>query len=146
MESFKPLPAILDGISNKLEETFGEKYTIYPETVKQGLTRPCFFIKLLKPSNKKEVGQTYNRDNPYCIHFFPENVEQPKTECYQMLEDLYIALEYIEVEGNLVRGINMRGEIHDEILQFYVDFNVRVRKVVEPVHMETLQIKFKTKG
>ena len=146
MENFTPLSATLDGISEKLSESFGGEYTIYPEEVKQGMKRPCFFIKLLKPSNKKEVGQTYNRDNSYCIHFFPKNTNQPKAECYRMQDSLYIALEYIEVGGNLVRGTGMRGEIHDEILQFYVDFNVRVRQVADPITMETLQIQLNTKG
>ena len=147
METFTPISAILDGISNKLNKSFGDKYTIYPESVKQGLVRPCFFIKVLKPSNTKERDTTYRRDNPFCIHFFPKSTSEPKAECYQMLDNLYIALEYIEVDGNLVRGIGMLGEIHDEILQFYVDYNVRVRKVYNPILMKHLEmIEFRTKG
>lgn len=147
METFTPLSAILDGISEKLNETFGDDYTLYPEELKQGLQRPCFFIKLLNPSNTIERDLTYRRGNSYCIHFFPKSTNQPKTECYQMLDELYLALEYIEVDGNLVRGVNMRGEVHDEILQFYVNYNVRVRKIYEPVKMEILEIiEFRTKG
>jgi len=147
VETFKPLSAILDGISEKLNETFGDAYTIYPEEVKQGLTIPCFFIKLLKQSNTKERDITYKRDNSYCIHFFPKNTNQPIAECYQMLDELYLALEYIEVGGNLVRGTGMLGEIHDEILQFYIHFNVRVRKVYDPILMQSLEmIEFRTKG
>jgi len=146
-ETFKPLSAILDGISQKLNETFGDEYTIYPEEVKQGLTRPCFFIKLLNSTNKKERDATYKRENSYCIHFFPKSTNQPVSECYKMLDDLYVALEYIEVDGNLVRGTSMLGEIHDEILQFYIHFNVRVRKVYDPILMDYLEtIEFRTKG
>ena len=36
---------IIDGVSIKLNELFGEKYTIYTNNVKQGLQFPCFFIK-----------------------------------------------------------------------------------------------------
>lgn len=145
--SFKPLTAIMDGISLKLNKTFGDDYTIYPEQVKQGLQRPCFFIKLLEPTSTKERGEIYVRENPYCIHFFPKNTNQPKAECYETLDELYHALEYIEVAGNLVRGINMKGEIHDEVLQFYVNFNVRVRKAYDPILMGYLEaIEFKTKG
>ena len=147
METFKPLSAIQDGISLKLYKSFGDEYVIYPEEVKQGLTRPCFFIKLLKPSNKKERDITYIRENSYCIHFFPKNTNQPKAECYQMLDELYLAMEYIEVDGNLVRGVGMLGEIHDETLLFYVNYNVRVRKVYDPILMEYLEsIEFRTKG
>ena len=147
METFKPLSAILDGISEKLDADFGDEYTIYPEEVKQGLTRPCFFIKPLKPSNTKERDITYRRENPYCIHFFPKNVNNPVQECYQMLDSLYMALEYIEVAGNLVRGVGMLGEIHDGILLFYIYYNVRIRKVYDPILMEHLEmIEFRTKG
>ena len=147
MKSFIPLSAINDGISKKLNETFGDEYTIYPEEVRQGLERPCFFIKLLKPSNMIERDRTYSRDNSYCIHFFPKSTNAPKAECYQMLDSLYMALEYIEVDGNLVRGTGMLGEFHDEILQFYVDYNVRVRKVYDPILMGCLEtIEFRTKG
>ena len=141
-----PLTAILGGISQKLNETFGDEYTIYLETMKQGLTRPCFFIELLKPSSKKERDTTYRRNNLYCIHFFPKDTSQPISECYQMLDTLYLALEYIEVGGNLVRGTGMLGEIQDDILKFHINFNVRVRKIPEFVTMETLQTELQTKG
>ena len=113
MESFVPLKSIIDGISKKLNLRFGDKYTIYPESVKQGLERPCFFIQLLNPTNMPERGEIYQRDNLFCIHFFPESVNEPNDECYQMLETLYSTLEYIEVDGGLVRGIRMNGRIHD---------------------------------
>jgi len=147
MENFSLLSAISDGLGKKLNETFGDDYKIYPEKVEQGLERPCFFIKLIRPSNTKERDITYNRDNAYCIHFYPENTREPNAECYETLDKLYMGLEYIDVDGNPVRGINMLGEIHDEILQFYVNYNVRVRRVYEPVLMEDLEmIEFRTKG
>ena len=147
MENFKPLTAINDGVSLKLNETFGDEYTIYPEEVRQGLKRPCFFIELLNPSSRKERDLTYIRENSYCIHFFPKSTNEPKTECYQMLESLYMTLEYINVDGNLVRGVRMMGEIHDGILQFNVDYNMRIRKIYNPEMMQTLEsIEFRTKG
>ena len=147
METFAPLSAIHDGISEKLYETFGDAYTIYPEEVRQGLTRPCFFIKLLKLSNTIERDQTYRRDHTYCIHFYPQNTKQPKAEYYQILDRLYAALAYIEVGGNLVRGTSMLSEMHNEILQFYINFNVRVRQMYAPIWMEYLEaIELRTKG
>jgi len=147
VDTFKPLSAIQDSISLKLNDAFGDDYTIYPEAVKQGLKRPCFFIKRLTMTNTVEVGKTYNRENPYCIHFFPKDSSQPNAECYQMLDEMYETLEYIKVDGNLVRGVGMKGEIHDEILLFYVNYNVRVRKVYDPIIMGYLEnIDFRTKG
>ena len=146
MKTFLPLPKIIDGISLKLNEEFGDEYKIYPEEVKQGLNRPCFFIKLLSSDNTKVVGDTYHRTNPYCVHFYPDITNEAKTVCQEMLERLYQALEYITVDGNLVRGVNMSGEIHDEILLFYVSYNVFVRRTYEQEKMETLEIELGTKG
>jgi len=147
VETFKPLSAIQDGISLQLNKSFGDKYVIYPEEVKQGLTRPCFFIKLLKLTSTKEVGEFYTRENSYCIHYFPESTNQPKAECYAILDELYLEMEYIEVDGNLVRGVSMTGEIHDGTLLFYVNFNVRVRRIYDPILMQHLEsIEFRKKG
>lgn len=147
MENFTPLSAIQDGISRKLNATFGDGYTIHPEEVKQGLTRPCFFIKLLSHSSTRELGETYRRDNAYRIHFYPESTSEPEAECHRMLDALYLALEYIEVNGNLVRGVNMSGELVDGILHFHVNFNVRVRRVYDQVTMGYLEsINLGTKG
>jgi len=64
-----------------------------------------------------------------------------------MLDALYLALEYIEVNGNLVRGVNMSGELVDGILHFHVNFNVRVRRVYDQVTMGYLEsINLGTKG
>ncbi|WP_334293833.1 phage tail terminator family protein, partial [Clostridioides difficile] len=41
---------IIDGISVKLDKSFGESYTIYSEDVEQGINEPCFFIVPLNPS------------------------------------------------------------------------------------------------
>lgn len=146
METFSPISVTLDAISKKLNENFGNEYTIYTENAKQGLNRPCFFVKLLKASNTKDRDSEYRRENQYCIHFFPKNTNEPLAECHQMLDSLYLALEYIEVDSNPIRGVGMLGEVHDETLQFYVNFNMRVRKTYDPVLMEHLEtIEFRTK-
>ena len=139
---------IIDGIIRKLTEAFGDDYEIYPEELKQGLQKPCFFIKLLNPTNTKERGERYYRENSFCIHFFPQSTNEPKSECYEILDELYLALEYIEVEENLVRGVSVSSEMHDGILLFFINYNVFVSKVYDPAKMEileTIQMK-KTKG
>jgi len=150
MKTFTPLSALLDGISEKLYTAFDKGIIIYPESVtdsiKQGLKRPCFFVKPLKPSSTIERGDIYLRDNPYCIHYFPKNIKEPVQECYRILDNLYLAMEYIRVAGHLVRGVGMSGEIRDEVLLFYVSYNIRVRRVYDPVLMKYLEaIEFRTR-
>jgi len=147
METFKPLSAIQDGIIGQLNTCFGGQYKLYPEEVRQGLERPCFFIKLLKTSITQVCGDLYRAENLYCIHFFPKSTREPKGECYSTLDRLYMALEYIKIDDNHVRGVGMNGDIHDEILQFYVSYNVFVRRMHDPILMGTLEIiDFRTKG
>lgn len=143
------LNKIITGISQKLDEEFNteenQEYTIYTEDVEQGLEEPCFFIFSLKPSSKQLVGNRYERQYPFDIHYFPKN-EDSNNEINEVTERLFAALEYIEVDG-LARGTNVNAEIVDDVLHFFVDFNMIVRKEVEPVEtMGSLIIKQKLGG
>lgn len=133
------LNKIVDGISEKLNSVFGDDYKIYTESVKQGLCEPCFFIQLLNPANSRELGRRFFRENLFCIQYFPKSSEEPKSECYQMQDDLYIALEYITIDGNLQRGIKMHGEFIDSVLSFFVNYDMFVILTEESTSMETLR-------
>lgn len=126
---------IIDGICTKLHDTFG--YEIYTEDVEQGLNEPCFSISCINPTNTQFLGQRYFRSHQFCIYYFPSSAE-PNAECLGVLGRLYDALEYIEVEGDLVRGTNMRGEMPDDVLCFFVNYDMFVVKQVEKVAMEHL--------
>lgn len=41
---------------------------------------------------------------------------------------LFEELEYIEIDGDLVRGINMNFEIIDNVFYFFVDYNYFIIK------------------
>nr|DAL93838.1 MAG TPA: tail completion protein [Caudoviricetes sp.] len=143
------LNKIITGISQALDTEFNsdnEEYTIYTENVEQGLDEPCFFIFGLKPSNKQLVGNRYKRTYPFDIHYFPKDEDNYNNEINEVTERLFTALEYITVDG-LVRGTNMNAEIVDNVLHFFVDFNMIVRKEVEPIPtMGSLTIKQKLGG
>ena len=59
---------------------------------------------------------------------------------------MLLALEYITVGGDLMRGTNMRGNVLDSALTFLVNYNlfVTVQQSVEP--MEELTLKPQVKG
>ena len=139
MGNFKPLTSVVDGITRKLSETFGDGYTIYPEVVKQGRVNPCFFIRLQGANKTLFRDGTYHLENSFCIHYFSKSTNQAYAECQEILEELHFALELIEVNGNPVRGIKMRGDFHDETLMFYVDYNLFVREVSPQEKMEELK-------
>jgi hypothetical protein len=140
---------INDAISRKIN-SFRDKETtkIYTESIEQDFTEPCFFIKELNSSHNKELGNRYKRDHFYDIHYFPnpKNAKQNE-ETRNMAEILYEQLEYIEVEGRPLMGLDMRHEIVDGILHFFIRYPMFVYKEAEPIPlMENLEIKGGLKG
>lgn len=130
------LNKIITGISQALDSEFnadGNEYTIYTENVEQGLETPCFFIFKLKPSSKQLVGNRYDRKYPFDVHYFPKDKENINYEINEVTERLYSALEYITVDENLVRGTNMNAEVVDDVLHFFINFNMIVKKETDPI-------------
>jgi len=138
---------LIDGISIKLNQVFGDGKRIYSESVKQGLQEPCFFIAVLNPLQTQVIGNRYFRQQPFDIHYFPA-VQDNNNELQEMASDLFIALEYITLaNGDLVRGKEMRYEVVDGVLHFFVDYNMYVRKIEVPADdMETLTVNNDVKG
>ncbi|MEA4831573.1 MAG: hypothetical protein VB118_03030 [Oscillospiraceae bacterium] len=125
---------IIDAVSIKINETFGDDKEIYTEIKKQDLKEPCFFISCINPINTQVLGKRYFRNNLFCIQYFPSSKE-PKSECNQVLEALFLAMECITVESDLVRGTKMHGETVDGILNFFVNYDMFVYKVEDSTLM-----------
>jgi len=110
------------------------------------LKEPCFFIQLVNPVNRRELGRRFFRENFFVVQFFPKSRDAPKAECYQMQDDLFLALEYITVDGDLLRGIRMRGEFSDGVLSFFINYNMYVMLTDEQTPMEEIEKTITTKG
>ncbi|CAI3228387.1 putative phage protein [Clostridium neonatale] len=149
------LNKIIIGISQALDAKFNsenEGYIIHTENVEQGLEEPCFFIFSLKPSSKQLVGNRYERKYPFDIHFFPDTelvdgISTINNQLNEVTERLFTALEYITVDNSLVRGTSINAEIVDNVLHFFINFNMIVKKETEPIDtMGSLTIKQKLGG
>ncbi|WP_027636928.1 phage tail terminator family protein [Clostridium butyricum] len=140
---------IIKGISQKLDSEFNskdDKYTIYTESIEQGFDEPCFSIISLKPISTNLVGNRYKREYSFDIQYFPEN-EQSNNEINEVIERLFTSLEYIRVDGNLVKGTKINGEIVDNVLHFFINFNMIIKKETEIIdRMESLIVNQKTGG
>ena len=137
---------IIDGISVAINSEFGDPYEIYTESVEQGLNEPCFSILCLNPTIDQKLGKRYFRTNMFCVHYFP-NTDEKRSECLSVLERLMDALEIINVDGDECRGTKMHGEVVDNVLSFFVNYDMYVYKeaVAEPT-MEVLNYSNKPKG
>ena len=138
----------IDGIAQKLNQVFGDGYEIYIDEVKQGLKEPCFLIVCVTGGQEQVIGALYKRQQAFDLHYFPKE-KQITREINSVADTLNMELEYITVDGNLIRGTKMKHETIDGVLHFFVNYDMRVRKVVDPdPFMEDLTIieRVKTDG
>lgn len=120
---------IIDGICVAINSEFGDPYEIYTESIEQGLIEPCFSVVCLNPTISQILGDRYFRTNQFCIHYFPSSSEK-RSECQSVLERLISALEYITVDGDQCRGTEMHCEMVDEVMSFFVNYDMYVYKDV----------------
>ena len=138
---------IIESISVALNAEFGDKYKIHREEKRQGLKEPCFFVQCLNPMEELFLWKRYFRQNQFCIQYFPEDKLHGKQECYAVGERLFSCLEYLDVGGDLVMGTKRKYEVVDGILHFFVNYDLFVYKVAEPVpFMEEVSSETHVKG
>ena len=113
---------IIDGILAALSEEFGDEYTLYTESVKQGMKEPCFFVFCISPNTRVFRGRRYYHENQFAIQYLTA-ADEPRTECANVAERLFACLELITVDGDLMRGTEMDADISDEVLTFTVSYN-----------------------
>lgn len=130
---------LISGISEAICAEFGTAYKIYKESVKQGLKEPCFLISCLNPTNEQFLGNRYFRTNQFAVQYFP-STDKVNEECNDVQERLFMALELIDVGGDLTRGTSRQGELNDDVLHFFVNFDFFMNKVVTQDAMDDLDI------
>ena len=87
---------LINGISIKLNQVFGDEYRIYTNSVTQGLTEPCFFIAVVDSSQAQLIGNRYFRQHSFDIHYFPAS-EGDNEEILSVASELFETLEYINL-------------------------------------------------
>lgn len=130
---------IIKGISKKLYETFGSEYKIYTENIPQGFKTPCFSVRHMQTFNSKKLANRYLRENFFDVMFFPSKGNKQRYEINEVQEKLFLSLEEIFVLDNLVRGVKMSPEIVDDVLHFFVNYDMFVKRPeTSDNHMQTL--------
>lgn len=139
--------SIIEAIGIALNAEFGDRYEIHREAMEQGLEEPCFFIFCIHPTNQQFLGTRYLRTNQFCIQYFPESQEK-RQECYTVAERMWQCLEYVVIrdEDKPIRGTRMKYEVVDDILHFFVNYDLFVYKGKESVVMEEFSSRSQVKG
>lgn len=114
---------IIDGICLSISEEFLDGYKIYTESVEQGFLEPCFSIECVNHTKKIFLGNRYFRENKFMIKYFSSS-DDYKQDINEVSEKLYNCLEYIEVDGDLLRSSSKSFEVKDEVLCFSLNFNL----------------------
>ena len=101
------LNEIIQGVSMKLNATFGDKYRFYQNDVRQGFKPPCFFLAVLNPEIAPLAGRQYINRNPLDVRFFPKD-QRNNAEMFTVAAEMMDVLEIITLpNGDLIRGTGM---------------------------------------
>lgn len=133
---------IMDAVTRRLDELFGDGCKIYTDNVEQGLETPCFFVGFLKTDVKQMLGRRSQRTYDMRIQYIPEE-KQPSRELNGISEQLMEGMEYIALsDGSLMRGTGRSSEISEGMLTFLVSFSGFFIRQEEPVEsMMDLDVK-----
>lgn len=120
---------VLNGVTQALAEHFPD-IPRYGEEIEQGVEPPFFFVKLFPATQTRELGRRYYRIHAFDIHYFPDPAQEINEAANDMAEKLYGMLEYLPVGSELCRGSQMRHEIAEGVMHFFVNYNFHVRRSI----------------
>lgn len=112
---------IIKGIATVLHNAF-PTVEIYTENVPQGFSLPCFFIRILRVSQKPQLGNRFSQEYFFDIHYFPESENKANEEMNEVALRLYDLLEHIAYDSWRFSGRNMYHEQQEEALHFFISF------------------------
>lgn len=122
--------SVLDALTTQLGKTFGATQHYYVENVKQNLTKPGFTIGVLTPLQRSKSPYLYERTMPIVIHWFGEDSNTLKKDCYEMAERVTECVEYLPFGNTTLRGDDISWQIVDDVLQVFVTYRFTTTKVV----------------
>ena len=135
---------IVDGISKALNQEFGDEYEIYQNNVMQGLDEPCFFIAVLEPSKDQLLQNRFLQSNPFDVHYFPVDPDDNR-DMQGTAERMLDCLEWI-IPEEPIRGTEIRWQIEDGVLHFFVSYNVVRNRMIQKDLMQEITQNITTEG
>ena len=119
------LEDIIKGINRIIKSEF-PSMEIYANEIQQGFKEPCFFIKMLKLDEKQIIGERYFRRYFFDIRYHPDKHKKSQS-IWGVADRLQDILEMIKTpEGHLIRGTDRNAEVEDNVLHYFVSYNMLV--------------------
>ncbi|MBB5148174.1 phage tail terminator family protein [Ureibacillus thermosphaericus] len=135
---------IITAISVKLDQVFGEGYTIYDDDIPQGFKTPAFLILFLNLENIRQIGGRWRVNTLFNIQYFPRN---GRTEASNAALKVQQALKEITLlNGAVMLGANGNTEIVDGNAHNFINFNFYLQEVEAKEFMESLEQHSNLKG
>lgn len=123
-----------------------DNFKIYKERTVQNMSKPCFFIWEMDVGQAKQMRNQYTRDYQMNIRFHAKEdssklFEQLSNLGNQLLESLallQVPLRVLDPDSNQViegtkpvKGVEMSFNIVENVLQVYVTYTIRMKKVLD---------------
>lgn len=139
---------MINGIIEAIATVIHGQYpdaNIYPEPVEQGLVEPAFYIHCINVDQSDLIARRFRQSMPFEVVYFPLN---GAADINSTLPVLLVALRLITLEnGQKLSGYNIKGQVIDDLLHVFVDYDMTVKIVTDPVDkMEELKITGGTNG
>lgn len=132
--------SLLNAVTKQLGTKFGTTYHYYKEDLEQNFTKPCFTVDMRLPVQRSRSPIMYDRTMPVVIHYFTNNEKTKKRELYDMAEQIFECLEYLNYKDGLLRGEDISWRVTEGVLQFFITYELRtMRTDLDKDKMEILE-------
>ncbi len=130
------MPDILKAVGSAISKL--GKCSVFLEALPQGFKPPCFFIREVKRSRMRTVGERFREKVEVEISYYPKNKLNPREECHTVAKALFELLEFVSTDEGLLRGIDKRSEVENGELKFFVSFEFFTVNVKDTEKMERM--------
>lgn len=127
---------MINDITKKIHDTFGNGYRIYTENVEQGLKTPCFSVLHLSTKGGRYLQDRNRNVHQFMIQYIP-STKKAYSECSEMLNKLMLIL----VDVGNYHATKINGEIVNEILNVELVYTEFVQKTNDVENMQDYELK-----
>lgn len=140
---------IIDKITDALTRV--KDISINLETIEQGFEKPSFFILPINETEEILIGDRAKRTVIFDIHYFTDEINEPKADLLKVASSLYPVLKKLGKEDNeenyFLNGFNLHHEIVDGVLHFFVTYKyIVIYNDDVSDNMQTLGVKINGKN